>query len=133
MYYPLIERYISLYPQQSKSKAKSEGPGEKASGSDHGLWESKDRPEMWLTVEKAMEGGEDALKRLRDRGPSISASQTAAKPIPAAATPANRRATRRDKVAVKQSPKPEDDEDGDGRPREVDSDDESDGGFFEDD
>jgi hypothetical protein len=55
--YPHAEPYISLY---KKEKDDDGVPEAKSSG-------DAQRPPMWATVEKAMEGGPDALKALRER------------------------------------------------------------------
>jgi len=53
-YYPLMEAYISLYPQ----KEEEDGDDVKVAG-------TRPKPPMWVEVEKCMEGG--TLDQLRNR------------------------------------------------------------------
>lgn len=59
-YFPFLEPYISMY----KSPKATEKEDEKSSA-EHAL--HSERPPLWSTIEKAMEEGESALERLRDR------------------------------------------------------------------
>ena len=61
IYFPYMERYVSLYPVLSKEDVQDE---EKSSAL-RAL--RAERPKLWKTVEAAMAKGEAALERLRDR------------------------------------------------------------------
>ncbi len=75
LYFPYMERYVSLYPASAEPKTEDE----KASSAALAL-RSK-RPKMWCTVEAAAEEGQEALERLRDRRP---AKDSQSKPRPKA-------------------------------------------------
>ena len=62
-YFPHMERYVSLYPVQGKDE-KGSAEQSAAARALHAP-----RPEMWSVVEQAMQGGEKALVRLRERMP----------------------------------------------------------------
>lgn len=68
-YFPFLERYVSLYPIAKKSKD-SEMDDEEKEAHEKSLAKlalHAPRPPLWATVEKAMEEGQEALQRLRDR------------------------------------------------------------------
>lgn len=80
IYYPLTEKYISLYAD--KQQEKKERESRKKEGSSNGDTESQDlsdnnadvgpdsqhpsRPAMWYVVEKSMEEGQEKLDLLRE-------------------------------------------------------------------
>lgn len=58
IYYPLTEKYISLYPKQNNPSGDADeksGSGTKSTDQNTSLEES--RPPMWAVVEKCMEDG----------------------------------------------------------------------------
>lgn len=59
VYFPFMERYVSLYPDGAKSTSKEKQATRRGRPSE--------RPAMWSVVEKAMAEGTGALERLRDR------------------------------------------------------------------
>lgn len=66
IYFPYMERYVSLYPV-SDLGLKSQGGSQPETQSSAALALHSQRPALWGTVEKAMEKGEEALERLRER------------------------------------------------------------------
>ncbi|KAL0931812.1 rRNA-processing protein efg1 [Colletotrichum truncatum] len=72
-FFPLMERYESLYPNKdkdgnaddTKTDEKSEEQPFKQPKALRAL--HAERPKMWATIEKTLPGGETALYRLRDR------------------------------------------------------------------
>ena len=68
-YFPFLERYVSLYPIAKKEK-ESQMDDEEKEAHEKSLAKlalHAPRPPLWATVEKAMEEGQEALQRLRDR------------------------------------------------------------------
>ncbi len=59
IYFPYMERYVSLYPVSADSKEEGQSAAALALHSE--------RPEMWSVVEKAAEKGQEALEKLRER------------------------------------------------------------------
>ncbi|KAF9874075.1 rRNA-processing protein efg1 [Colletotrichum karsti] len=75
-FFPLMERYESLYPNKDKDASKDGDDDEtKEEKSDEKPFKQPkalralhaERPKMWATIEKTLPGGESALYRLRDR------------------------------------------------------------------
>ncbi|KAJ9154920.1 hypothetical protein NKR23_g2347 [Pleurostoma richardsiae] len=62
VYFPYMEKYVSLYPISAKKETTSE---EKAAAAARAL--RAPRPQLWSIIEKAMEEGKEALEMLRDR------------------------------------------------------------------
>ena len=58
-HFPHAETYISLYPKAQRTEDEDTPAAETTSKAD--------RPPMWATIEKAMEEGPQALKKLRER------------------------------------------------------------------
>jgi hypothetical protein len=70
MYFPLMEKYQSLYP-----RTEEQGPLDEASGKDlSGKGEGPERHPIWYIVERAMV--DDTLKELRDGGGKTMALRT---------------------------------------------------------
>ena len=69
IYYPLTEKYISLYPK-SKDQKSGEAPAE--SGFEDGSAEKDAKPALWAVVAKCM--NENTLDQLRDGKLNINAS-----------------------------------------------------------
>lgn len=72
-FFPLMERYESLYANKDADGKEGEEDGEKKS-EEKPFKQPKalralhaERPQMWATVEKTLPEGEEALYRLRDR------------------------------------------------------------------
>jgi len=66
IYFPYMERYVSLYPVSGLGlKVQGGPPLDEASSAARNL--HSERPPLWTVVEKAMEKGQEALERLRDR------------------------------------------------------------------
>lgn len=83
-HFPLLERYVSLYPQTISGK--EQRPGEAGDGQDGSGKDPEDRfdaqgmaevalhaprPPLWATIEKIREEGRGALEKLRDRRTDI--------------------------------------------------------------
>ncbi|TDZ39748.1 rRNA-processing protein EFG1 [Colletotrichum trifolii] len=76
-FFPLMERYESLYPNKDKDKdaeTKEEGDESETKADEKPFKQPKalralhaERPKMWATIEKTLPEGEAALYRLRDR------------------------------------------------------------------
>lgn len=121
VYFPFMERYVSLYPDDAKSATKEK----QAARRDR----TSERPAMWSVVEKAMAEGEGALERLRDRRSEHEAGSYSKAPMPRSARTAGKKepqsgmtARQRQEVGIKEeSTLKEDSESSDG------------GGFFEED
>ncbi|CAM1505533.1 Fc.00g111700.m01.CDS01 [Cosmosporella sp. VM-42] len=64
-HHPHAETYISLYPNSKSEAATSVEDDEKTAAAKVLL--KAPRPPMWSTVEQAVKGGPDALRRLRER------------------------------------------------------------------
>jgi len=62
IYFPYMERYVSLYPV-------SDGPKSEDASSAAARALHSQRPELWPVVEQAMKDGQEALEMLRDRLP----------------------------------------------------------------
>lgn len=75
IYFPFMERYISLYTVAKEAKEST--AEEKAALAKLAL--HAPRPPMWSVVEKAMEQGEDALLKLQQRRPETEAPSKLAK------------------------------------------------------
>lgn len=145
IYYPLTEKYISLYAD--KQQEKKERESRKKEGSSNGDTESQDlsdnnaadvgpdsqqpsRPAMWYVVEKCMEGGQEKLDRLRE-GKSGDVSSVDVQP---AETGSGGSRSDRSKRKDKKDGKGEKDvemRDVHNEAEDVNHDDDSDGGFFE--
>lgn len=65
IYYPFMERYISLYTVAKEAKEST--AEEKAALAKLAL--HAPRPSMWSVIEKAMAEGKDALERIQERRP----------------------------------------------------------------
>lgn len=63
--YPHIEAYVSLYAGTKNDEDADEPEGEKIPAAKLAL--SAERPEMWHTIEKAMLGGKEALRQIREK------------------------------------------------------------------
>ena len=61
VYFPYMERYVSLYPVLDKEDLKDPDK----SSAERAL--RAERPKLWKTVEAAMAKGQGALEKLRDR------------------------------------------------------------------
>lgn len=68
-YFPLMEPYVSMYKVTTADKPDDKSTAQLALRSE--------RPPLWPTVEKAMEEGQEALERLRDRHPDADAKPPA--------------------------------------------------------
>jgi hypothetical protein len=126
IYYPLSEKYISLYPQDKKKKtsATSDDEDEDGSDSDELLPKSgvskNEKPPLWAIVEKCTANG--TLDKLRngklnvgfDGKPKSAAAEKRSDGLPSSSQ------TTREKAASKKAQKYENEDD-----------DDSDGGFFE--
>lgn len=74
-FFPLMERYESLYPNKDKSQdAPKDDEAKEEKTDDKSFKQPKalralhaERPKMWATIEKVLPEGEAALYRLRDR------------------------------------------------------------------
>lgn len=77
MYFPFMERYVSLYRDGAKSAMKEKEATRRGRPSE--------RPAMWSVVEKAMTEGGGALERLRDRRSEHEAGSYSKAPIPRSA------------------------------------------------
>lgn len=101
IYYPLTEKYLSLYP---KSKGKSEEAGaDSASESDSKKQQnndSDDKPPLWPVVEKCMEEG--SLDLLREGKLNIGADGQS---IPASSSKKSTAATESEKTKIKKDHK----------------------------
>lgn len=119
-YFPLREKYVSLYSAvlkdtsdtQSAEEAKAEAKAEAKSSNLAARSLNSERPEFWTVIEKAAEKGQPALQALRDRKP---ASETRDQPAKNEGKTESKKSSKH--KAVEEKPE--------------DSGDESDGGFFE--
>jgi hypothetical protein len=67
-YFPFLEAYVSLYPLAKKAKeSKTDEDEETDEKSLAKLALHAPRPPLWSTIEQAMEQGQGALEKLRDR------------------------------------------------------------------
>ncbi len=66
LYFPYMERYVSLYPVAELGLRAHGGPQPEDQSSAARALHSE-RPALWSVIEKAMEQGEVALETLRDR------------------------------------------------------------------
>lgn len=82
LYHPHVEPYISLYGN-AKSTDHDEDAG-KVPAARIAL--KAERPPMWSVVEKTMEEGPDALKRLRERRSADESKPKPKRPQPKAST-----------------------------------------------
>lgn len=86
--YPHVEPYISLYGRSKETSGDDEVEESTTTPAAKAALNQK-RPEMWSTIEKAMEQGEGALKRIREsRGASSSAGYAEAANTPNTPHPA---------------------------------------------
>jgi len=76
-YFPFLEPYISMYKVSTNKEKDKEDEKRAAQLALH-----SERPPLWSTVEKAMEEGQGALERLRDRrsNPDADAPQPPSRP-----------------------------------------------------
>jgi hypothetical protein len=126
IYYPLSEKYISLYPQDKKKKTSATSEDEDQDGSDSDELPPKsgvgknEKPPLWAIVEKCTANG--TLDKLRngklnigfDGKPKSAAAEKRSDGLPSSSQ------TTREKAASKKAQKYENEDD-----------DDSDGGFFE--
>jgi hypothetical protein len=71
IYYPFMERYISLYTVAKEAKETT--AEEKAALAKLAL--HAPRPPMWSVIEKAMVAGKDALEKIQERRPETDESR----------------------------------------------------------
>jgi len=104
IYYPLTEKYISLYPK-SKSSGKDDAESESESEAEEKVQSDKTKPPLWSVVEKCME--DDTLGELRDGKLNIGADgqPTATLSVKTVADTYNRKGKKKEK---KESKKPQD-------------------------
>ncbi|KAK2050425.1 hypothetical protein LZ31DRAFT_455256 [Colletotrichum somersetense] len=93
-FFPLMERYESLYPNKDKKgedgeQAQEDGDEDKPETDAKPFKQPKalralhaERPKMWATVEKLLPEGEAALYRLRDRKSAADAAPCQRQPLP---------------------------------------------------
>jgi hypothetical protein len=156
-YYPLMERYVSLYVAPGSKKEvneeedeseqaeqiEEEGADEKSdgTGASNSAWTAllrTERPPMWKVVEEARCAGSLALQRLRDRRPEEDTAHT--EPVVGKGAKAKQGKQYGDKKQAVAGPGKkvygrEPKNHGNGKPTmKVEADDSgSDGGFFEED
>ncbi|KAK1980474.1 hypothetical protein LZ30DRAFT_723110 [Colletotrichum cereale] len=93
-FFPLMERYESMYPNKDKKaedgeQEQEEGDGDKPEADAKPFKQPKalqalhaERPKMWATIEKVLPEGEAALYRLRDRKSAADAAPHQRQPLP---------------------------------------------------
>lgn len=134
-YFPHRERYISLYPVSSLgSGVQGEAKAEDASSAARSL--HAERPPLWDLIESTAKKGTSALVRIQERKPAgssqskppagrLSKHSSAAKPSqPKAKPPAAPESSNQYREKNKRQKAPE--------PSDLNGEDDSDGGFFED-
>lgn len=119
IYYPLMKRYIALYPKGKREAKGTDGEPETQDGASENI--TKGDPEMWAAVERAMEEGTlDKLRNSEDGGanrralPKTKLYETTRKRA------GEKNASHTKSMTPRKKPQTENQED-----------DESDGGFFE--
>lgn len=115
-YFPLREKYVSLYSavlkDSSDAQSAEEAKAEAKSSNLAARSLNSERPEFWTVIEKAAEEGQPALQALRDRKPP---SETRDQPTKNEGKTESKKSSKHKAVEEKSD----------------DSGDESDGGFFE--